>query len=205
TGTGSRLLDLLDVRYALVDAALPQNRPDVVALANGGRKVFANDHVIVYERQPDARRAWIVHDVRAAKPGETLAPLASGAVDPFKTAFVEGAPPPAAKASGQETATVTRDDGDTISVAVNATAPGLLVLSEPYANGWQATVDDKPVAIVPTDLLLRGVPIPAGEHRVTLRYAPAPLRIGLAISAAAGAAMLATLAWAGWRRVRPGA
>ncbi|HEU0115803.1 MAG TPA: hypothetical protein VFQ80_14050, partial [Thermomicrobiales bacterium] len=86
TGTGSRLLDLLDVRYALVDAALPQNRPDVVALANGGRKVFANDHVIVYERQPDARRAWIVHDVHAAKPGETLAPIASGAVDPFKTA-----------------------------------------------------------------------------------------------------------------------
>ncbi|HET7093695.1 MAG TPA: YfhO family protein, partial [Thermomicrobiales bacterium] len=200
SGTGSPLLDLLDVRYALVDAALPQDRPDVVALANGGRKVFANDHVIVYERQPNARRAWIVHDVRPADRDDPVAPIADGTVDPFRTAFVEGAPPAVAPATGPESATITQDDGDTISVDVTATAPGLLVLSEPYASGWQATIDGKPAPILPTDLLLRGVPIPTGEHRVALRYAPPPLRIGLAISAVAGAAMLAAFAWAGWRR-----
>ena len=200
SGTGSPLLDLLDLRYALVDASLPQDRADVVALANGGKPVFANDRVIVYERNPASRHAWLVHDVRPAPAKDALSPFADGSLDPFTVAFVEGAPPQTAPAAGPESATVTAWADDRLTLDVTATAPGLLVVSEAYADGWVARVDGKPAPIQPTDVWLSGVPVPAGRHTVELAYEPRSLRIGLAVSGLAYAAMAAALVWAGWAR-----
>ncbi|MEA2597737.1 MAG: hypothetical protein QOF01_4206 [Thermomicrobiales bacterium] len=208
-GTQSPLLNLLNVRYALVDATLPQDRDDIMALANGGQEVFRNKNVVVYERQP-ARHAWIVHDVRSVARGEALTLLTSGAVDPYRTALVEGTPPTVAQPEGtaNETADVTRYEPETITIATNAAAPGLLVVSEVYEPGWRAYVDGKRVEILPTHHALRGVPIPAGQHTVELRYEPLSLRLGLAVSGIATLAMLVTFAAGGWtwfRRHRRGA
>ena len=60
--------------------------------------------------------------------------------------------------------------------------PGLLVVSESYAAGWQAYVDGQPAAVVPTDIFLRGVYLDAGKHEVRLVYAPRSFTIGVAIS-----------------------
>lgn len=65
-------------------------------------------------------------------------------------------------------------------------------------------MDGERVDIVPTDHVLRGIPIPAGAHTVELRYAPASLRLGLAISAVAALAMVITFAAAGWAALRHG-
>ncbi|MDP9369123.1 MAG: hypothetical protein M3Q03_12740, partial [Chloroflexota bacterium] len=93
TGVRSPLLNLLNVRYILVDASLPPNREDVVALTEGRREVFRNAAVAVYENESTLPHAWIVHDVRSVQRGEALRPLARGTVDPRRTAFVEGAAP----------------------------------------------------------------------------------------------------------------
>jgi hypothetical protein len=203
SGMTSPLLDLLDVRYALVDARLPQNRDDVVALANGGREVFRTRNVVVYERQP-AHHAWIVHDVRSVAEGEALPLLTSGAIDPHRTALVEGTAPVVAQPDGsaEETAQVTRYEPETVTVATQATAPGLLVVSEIYERGWHAYVDGKRVDVLPTDHALRGVAIPAGKHTVDFRYEPPSLRAGLAISGFATLAMLVVFAVAGWAWMR---
>jgi hypothetical protein len=202
SGTRSPLLDLLNVRYALVDAGLPQGRDDVVALVNGGREVFRTDNVVVYERQP-ALHAWIVHDVRTVAEGEALPLLTSGVVDPRRTALVEGSLPVVAQPDGtaQETAQVTRYEPEAVTIATKATAPGLLVVSEVYDPGWRAYLDGKQVDLLPTDHVLRGVPIPAGEHTVELHYEPLSLRLGLAISGVATLGMLAVFAATGWTRL----
>ena len=204
-GTGSPLLDLLNLRYAVVDASLPQNRDDVVALRRGGPEVFRSPTVVVYERPP-APHAWIVHDVRRVARGEALPLLTSGQVDPRRTALVEGTPPPVAQpgAGSAETVRVTRYDPERIEIAASAAAPGVLVVSEVYESGWRAYVDGEQVEILPTHHVLRGVPIPAGEHTVELRYEPPSLRWGLAISALATVAMLAAFAWRGWAFARRG-
>ena len=184
SGTASPLLDLLDVRYVLVDATLPPGRADVAALTAGRREVFRTEGVVVYERRSRLPHAWIVHDVRAVERGAALPRLAAGGVDPRRTALVEGVPPLVAVPTDPtaEWAEVTAYEPDALTIATRATAPGLLVVSEVYESGWRAYVDGGPAALLPTDHVLRGVPIPEGEHTVDLRYEPPALRLGLAVS-----------------------
>ncbi len=81
-------------------------------------------------------------------------------------------------------------------------SPALLILADTFYPGWQATVDGDPAPIYRTNVLLRGVPVPAGEHEVVFRYAPASWRQGLLFSAAGGVLLL--LCWAApWLRARP--
>ena len=67
--------------------------------------------------------------------------------------------------------------------AFNAATPALLMLSEVWDPGWSATVDGEPAPVLLADHVLRAVPVPAGEHTVTLTYEPLYLRLGLAIAA----------------------
>ena len=48
--------------------------------------------------------------------------------------------------------------------------PGLLVVSEGYYPGWQAEVDGVAAPIVPTNGMMRGVVLPAGEHQIVFRF-----------------------------------
>ncbi len=195
-GFHSPLLNMLNVRFLLVDARIPADRPDVVALRQDRQEVFRNDEVVIYENWRALPHAWIVHDVRPATRADALALLAAGEVDPRWTALVEGAPPPLAPATGNpaETAFISRYEADAMVIEVNATAPGLLVLSEVWAEGWRAAVDGVPVEILLTDGALRGVPVTGGHHTVELTYAPRSLQIGLLLSGAALVAMLASFA-----------
>jgi hypothetical protein len=199
-GTSSPLLDLLDLRYVLVDATLPPDREDVRALATGRHEVFRTPEVIVYERDSPPRRAWIIHDARQVARGEALPLLTSGAIDPFRTALVEGPPPEMGQPAGdaEESAVVAAHHPGALDIVTHAAAPGLLVVSEVYSEGWQATVDGQPAPILPADHALQAIPLTTGEHVVALRYAPASLRIGLLISGIAALAMLVVFIWRGW-------
>ena len=97
-----------------------------------------------------------------------------------------------------ESARVTAYEPDRVTIATQAAAPGLLVVSEVYESGWRAYVDGDEVEILPTHHALRGVPIPSGEHTVEMQYDPLSLRLGLWISGMATAAMLAIFIIAGW-------
>jgi hypothetical protein len=192
SGTGSLLLDLLNLRYVLLDASLPRDREDVARLTAGKAEVFSTDLVAVYEAERPPPHAWVVHDVRSVAHGEALSLLTSRAVDPYQTALMEGAVPevaPPTSAEG-EAARVTRYEPEAITIAATTTAPGLLVVSEIYAAGWVAFVDGAPAPILPTHHALRGVPLPAGEHTLELRYEPPALRLGLLVSAVGWAGLL---------------
>jgi hypothetical protein len=207
-GVDSPLLDLLDVRFLLLDATLPPDREDVLALTQGRREVFRNQEVIVYERERPLPHAWIVHDVQAAGPGEAAPRIVLGQIDPWQTGLVNGPLPAVAPAEdpAAEQATVTRYAADTVTISATLTAPGLLIASEIVADGWTATVDGAPATILTVHDILRGVALPAGEHEITFRYEPASLRYGFLISVTAHLVMLAIFAMTlhrAWRR-RPG-
>jgi len=57
---------------------------------------------------------------------------------------------------------------------------GMVIASETYFPGWQAKVDGKPAEIHEVYGALRGVVVPAGEHRIEMRYRPASVRWGAA-------------------------
>ena len=211
-GLDSPLLDLLNVRYVVADATLPAGRDDRRTLRAAYTEVFRTPNAIVYERRPAPRHAWIVHEVRPVERGEALPLLTGGTIDVATTALVEseGPPPEAGPAplvtTEAESALVTRYEPERLTVQTSSAAPGLLVLSEIYAGGWRATVDGEPAEILPTNHALRGVPLPAGEHTVELRYEPVELRAGLIISVVAYlglAGVIGRSVWS-WRRGRPG-
>jgi hypothetical protein len=55
-------------------------------------------------------------------------------------------------------------------------------MSEMFDPGWKAYVDGVATDVLRADYLLRAIAVPAGAHVVELRYEPAPLRTGIAVS-----------------------
>jgi hypothetical protein len=111
-------------------------------------------------------RAWVVHGVEVIPDERTaLARLSADDFDLRRTAVVAEPPslPLSDPAGAGSTARVTAFAPNDMTVEVSAAADGLLVLSEVYYPGWQASVDGAPAALVRADGLLRGVPVPQGQ------------------------------------------
>ena len=198
---GLQLFDMLNVRYVVVSL----NSPVIPPAAYYWEEVYRDRFVAVYENPTVFDRAWIVHDVRPAMGGQELALLNSRQVDGRVTAFVDGPLPDVAPPAGSgpgDKVVVTETAPERIEFRAEASAPGLLVLSEVYAEGWNAYVDGERVEVLRTNHALRGVPLPAGEHEVVVKYEPRSLRIGLWSTGLASVAMLGIWAWAlvDWRR-----
>ena len=83
-------------------------------------------------------------------------------------------------AAGQ--ATLVQDEATLVAIDARLQQPGLLVLADLDYPGWQATLDGHDVAIQRKHGTMRGVPMPAGPHRVVFRYDPALLWLGLALT-----------------------
>lgn len=79
-------------------------------------------------------------------------------------------------------AVVARAEGGRLDV--RADGPGLLVVAEGYDPGWSAAVDGTPTRVLRVNHAELGVPLPAGTHRVTLRFWPRGFSAGLALLAA---------------------
>jgi hypothetical protein len=78
-----------------------------------------------------------------------------------------------------------------LTAEVEATADAVLVWSRSYFSAWQASVDGKPVTPVLAEGHLVGVPVPAGAHRVEVRWSSGPLLAGVGLCFAGVVAALA--------------
>jgi hypothetical protein len=215
-GLDSPLLNLLNVRYIIVPAHNSQeNQRRGLQHSLQPFERFEGEHPTVYEddqskvlENPKALpRAWIVHSARqVASAKEALKLLSSEQVDPKQIALLEEQPPegisqPAEDPSAEQ-ATLEDYEANRIKLKTSTGTAGLVVLSEVYYPAWKAYVDGKPAPIYVTDGLLRSVMVPAGEHEVELRYESWTLRVGILISVAAYAALVALAVGAGvqyWR------
>ena len=64
-------------------------------------------------------------------------------------------------------------DGDRVTARVDPSSEDrFLVLNEMWYPAWQASVDGRPAEVYPTNLVMRGLVIPAGAATVELRYVP---------------------------------
>jgi hypothetical protein len=75
-------------------------------------------------------------------------------------------------------------------IEVDASRDALLVSSYAWIDGWEATVDGEDAPVVRANGLVLGIPVPAGEHTVHLRFVPPGLRLGAVISALSLAALV---------------
>jgi hypothetical protein len=163
-----------------------------------------DDVTYVHRLNQVAPRAWLVYQAKEINESEALALLDSSDFDPAQMALV----PPGSTLSleppeGEETGNIEILGRTPSSLALRVSTPtdGLLVLSEVHYPGWRATLNGRNAPILRVDYMLRGVPIPAGRHRVDLFFRPATFMWGGAISGITlGAVAIASL-WI-WTRLK---
>jgi hypothetical protein len=113
-----------------------------------------------------------------------------------------GAPPAEVPYPGPARVLALDDRGSRIELRYRAASPSFFVVADTFDAGWRATLDDAapsrgglPVALYPTAACQLGMELPAGEHRLVLRYHDAMVDAGVAVSLATALACIAALAW----------
>jgi hypothetical protein len=153
---------------------------------------------------PPPPRAWVVGAIRSAAPGAALRMLSAPTFDPYREAVVsvrddgwvrDFASQPSAEAGTCSVVTYRRAF---LALECDAATEGLAVVSELDADGWRASVDGDERPVFTTDLVLRGIRVAAGHHRVELRYETPGLFEGWAIALLASS--VALLGWIVSRR-----
>lgn len=188
---------LLILRMSLFDAATGQSFPLDAAdsLAKRWRKLETFGGVSVYENLKARPRAWFVRRLvvqPSAHVGDTIKTgrLKDGVpFDPAETALFEkedfgnrkiALPEPGDTAQAE--AKVTRYEPNRIELQTRNPHEGFLVLSEIYYRGWEAWIDGKRVPVEKVNYVLRGLFVPAGEHRIEFIYRAHSFRNGAAWS-----------------------
>lgn len=188
-------LEMLGVRYALA-------RPHEPA-PPGHVEAFRDPYVVVYENPRAFARAFIVHEAEVVE-DTTLALRRLGRVDLSRVVVLDGveevAPLPRAPAGALESVEIVRLEAQHVSLEASLASEGYVVFSDAFYPGWEATLDGEPVEILPANVAVRAVRVPAGRHRIEMRYAPRPFARGLWLGAASLLFALALLARS--RRVR---
>jgi hypothetical protein len=192
------MFDLLGIRYVLYRTSLGTKPP---AWSDPQyRLVFKSGDVAVFENRSALPRAFVVHKVRRVSSSEAaLAYFTKGEIrdfpdgsyhvrhkDPGMQAVIEAKPHSAPEtrscaADASSEAQIADYSSDRVVISVNAACPGLLVLSDMYYPGWNATVNGHGAPLYPTDYALRGVPVPAGKSIVVMRYQPGTFKAGILI------------------------
>jgi hypothetical protein len=178
-------------KISLINELTKESEP-VSALslnANQWRYVGEAGQTRIYENLQASPRAWLVAQVLSLKPEEILktiktSRLPDGRVyDGARLALIEEPSPlPAQAAEAEAQAQVTQISETLIEVRTSSASPSFLVTSDVYYPGWQASVDGVPAQLFRTNYILRGVPIPAGEHVVRFEFKPKTFMRGAAIT-----------------------
>ena len=77
-----------------------------------------------------------------------------------------------AKADTTATAKLATYEANELSYDVSSKQGGVLVFSDIYYPGWTATIDGQETEIARADYVLRAIQMPAGQHKVVLKFDP---------------------------------
>jgi hypothetical protein len=135
-----------------------------------------------------------------------------GATNLKDTAIVDRTAFTGAQPQWDSSATIkmTRFDNDAIDYESNSPVNGFAVFSEIYyPKGWNAYIDDKKTGYINADYILRGMNIPAGQHKIRFVFEPDSVIKGRSLmfigSILTLLALLGGLFMAWWKGRRPAA
>lgn len=209
----SRALDVWSCRFVIVRRRGGDVLPDVLADPARYRLAAAVKDLEAYENLAALPRAWYVDEVKALAGDEAvLAAIRTGrfgdgtVYDPARVALVSckedrerlvssGQTAPASGPHGR-TLRWLAYGGDRFRIETRSDREAVIVLAEPFLDGWNAYVDDRElVPVARVDYLLRGVRVPAGTHTLEMRYEPAPVKYGLMMSLGGLAGLMVMAVW----------
>lgn len=183
---------LLGVRYVVTWRRELHPRPGQPATAS--QLIFqqgeGKDTDYVHRLPGDQPWVWVVRDVQVAQDEDDLyRRLGDPNFDPYRTAVL-WEPVDVGPDEAQDRVEIVAREPTRLVIDAELGAPGLVVISEITYPGWQASVDGRPARIYEADGVLRAVRVPAGSHRIEMRFDPLSFKLGAAISALGVAGLL---------------
>ncbi len=174
---------------------------EVDLYALGGRYLWRGRNL--WENSYALPRAYLVEDIVVQPDAGRVIPTLLG-LDARETAVTELAPTCQASLAPSETSPpgveVIEYQPTVVRLRTAHGRPGFLVLADARYKEWRARVDGRPKPIYTTNLLLRGVCVPAGRHEVEFGYQPTAFRRGLALALLGGLGAMAAVGTGRWRR-----
>lgn len=176
-----RVLDALSVRYILdrtENGSTQKTFPPETF-----RTIYQKNDWRILENRYSAPRIFLTTNVATYKTrGEFEKRFFSLEFDPATSVLLPEWPPltyPVDPAPAVELLSYVEDE---IVVRTKSTSPAVLVVTDTYYPGWQATIDGKPTKIIRANWALRAVTVPAGDHLIAFRYQPLSFKIGVILS-----------------------
>ena len=80
------------------------------------------------------------------------------------------------------TAIVANRESSNVSILTDSNVPAILVLTDVWYPGWEATVDGKPATIARANYSFRAICLPQGKHTVEFSYRPKPFYLGCGLA-----------------------
>lgn len=145
--------------------------------------------------------AWFVDRVQYVKDANeeiaalnTVVPTETAVVDAkFKdalTGWSEG------HKDAESVVQLTSYEPNRLTYHVSSAKGGVVVFSEIYYPGWQATIDGAPVDIARADYILRAMHVPSGLHTIEMWFEPQSIRVTETIAYVALALLvIGVMAW----------
>lgn len=103
-------------------------------------------------------------------------------IDPMVEAVVDDKSLRLADVNLDSHARIREYGGNHILIDVDAQRKSMVILSDTYDEGWQATMDGELTKIYRANCDMRGVVVPPGRHIVEMHYTPPLFKVGLSIS-----------------------
>lgn len=178
----------------VIDRQISKNNMNVLNMLNTKYFIVQNpsNGEPVAQRNPNALgNAWVVSDVKVAKNADEEMSLMDS-INPATTAVISQMYWDAInkfQPSVDTSASVrlTSYHPDRLEYEYQSSTSQLVVFSEIYYNsglGWNAYVDGKPVSHVRVNYILRGMVIPAGNHKIEFKFEPKTHALGEKVSLA---------------------
>jgi hypothetical protein len=196
-----RVMDLLDIRYLLIEVGqaagmgMPWRSPRPLA----GHVVLENE--VRRPRAFVAYRYWHGFSDEAVL-ARLFAP-APASVDLGAVHLAGAGASDTSTTLPPAPCTVERPLPEHVILHCQASRTGYAVLLDEWTRGWSATVDGTAAHLERADVVFRAVAVPAGAHRVEMRYRTPGLRTGALLSLAGCLLFLGLLAFrlcvSGWR------
>jgi len=150
-----------------------------------GEFFWQDENWLVRRRLTALPRVYTVNSVEVIKEDEPiLARLFSPEFNPATTVILEKTIPqlPPTTSSVQDQVRILDYQNSQVIIMVDLPESKILVLTDNYYPGWQATIDGLPTKIYRANYSFRAISLPAGRHQVLFFYRPQSFIYGLCLS-----------------------
>jgi hypothetical protein len=172
---GERVRDLFGVQFTIGRNPAGPHQEEVFR-GISGLAVFRNRNAFP--------RAWTVHRAERVPTPEDLREYQRDSKFDLRHKAVLTGPAPALESClGEDHIQLLFRRPDRSRLAAALGCRGMLVMSDVWYPGWEASVDGNPVQIIEVYGALRGVVLEGGTHIVEFRYRPRALYLGAWLSA----------------------